>query len=119
MLSVEVNLEVTRTQFTMSHSEFLMGGGLEADMAGAVCGGRRFGRKFRKRDYPILGEDDEVSEDDKTIAIGRLAKERLPKKLSTTVAAIRDLCLDPKTGKWHWPQNGADMVYTNLYLGDE
>ena len=92
--------------------------GLE-DMATAVCGGRRFGRKFSKRDYPLLGDEDEAAvSEDKVIVISRLAKERLPKKLSTTVAAIRELCLDPDSGKWRWPQNGADMVYSNIYLSD-
>jgi hypothetical protein len=32
---------------------------LEAETAStALCGGRRFGRKFNKRDFPLLGDDD-------------------------------------------------------------
>ena len=87
------------------------------ETASAVCGGRQFSRKFSKKDYPLLGssEDEEQSE---PIVISRLAKERMPKKLSTSVAAIRNLCLDPKTQKWHWPINGADLVHPKIYLGD-
>jgi len=91
------------------------------DMASSVCGGRRFGRKFNKKDYPLLGEDpnEESEKADKAILISRLSRDRLPKKLSTTVAAIRDLCYDPATpGKWRWPSNGADLVFPNIYLGD-
>ena len=90
------------------------------DMASAVCGGRRFGRKFNKRDYPLLGTDPNEEEEaaDKAILISRLSRDRLPKRLSTTVSAIRDLCYDPKTGKWKWPTNGADQILPNIYLGD-
>ena len=59
-----------------------------------------------------------VAEHDRNVIVLR-SKERLPKRLSTTVSAIRDLCLDPKTKRWHWPQNGADLVFPHIYLGDE
>lgn len=86
----------------------------------ALCGGRRFGRKFSKRDYPLLGssEENDNEEAEKAIVISRRAKERLPKKLSTSVTSVRDLYRDPKTGRWHWPVNGADLVFNNIYLGD-
>ena len=86
------------------------------DMASTVCGGRQFGRKFSKKDYPVLGEEE--NQDSEPIFLSSLSKERLPKKLSTSVAAIRDLCYDPKTRKWHWPQNGADLVHPRIFLGD-
>ena len=88
----------------------------------ALCGGRQFGRKFNKKDYPLLGDQDDddagSNDDSKTIHLSTRSKERLPKKLSTSVSAIRDLCYDPKTGKWHWPKNGADLVHPRIYLGD-
>jgi len=86
----------------------------------SLCGGRQFGRRFNKKDYPLLGdsEDDARHDDSKTIHLSPLGRERLPKKLSTSVSAIRDLCYDPKTGKWHWPKNGADLVHPHIYLGD-
>jgi len=94
-------------------------GGVGEDITPALCGGRQFGRKFNKKDYPLLGDPDEdANEDSKTIHLSSLSKERLPKKLSTSVSAIRDLCYDPKSGKWHWPKNGADLVQPGIYLGD-
>ena len=73
-------------------------GGVE-NITPSLCGGRQFGRRFNKKDYPLLGdsEDDARYDDSKTIHLSPLGKERLPKKLSTTVSAIRDLCYDPKT----------------------
>ena len=85
-----------------------------------LCGGRRFRRKFSKRDYPLLGTDDaeEAEESKKAIFLSARSKERLPKIMSTTVSAIRTLCFDPRTGKWRWPVNGADLVFPGIYLGD-
>ena len=76
-----------------------------------------FKRKFNKKDFPILGESEEDFDPEKVIVLR--SKDRLPKKLSVSVAAVRELCLDPKTKRWHWPFNGADIVYPNIYLGDE
>lgn len=84
--------------------------------ATSVCGGRRFGRKFNKRDFPLLGNDEEDSSA-KAILLSRMSRERMPKKLSTTVTAIQDRYRNAK-GKWFWPTNGADLVYPNIYLGD-
>ena len=95
--------------------EQLMFGGPET--ASALCGGRFFKRKFNKKDFPILGESEEDFDPEKVIVLR--SKDRLPKKLSVSVAAVRELCLDPKTKRWHWPFNGADIVYPNIYLGDE
>lgn len=86
------------------------------DIGTSVCGGRQFGRKFSKKDFPLLGDNEE--DEDKAIVLTRLAKERMPKKLSMSVTAVRDLCRDPLSGKWHWPQNGADLVAPKIYLGD-
>ena len=35
-----------------------------------------------------------------------------------SVSRIRDLLLDPVTGKWKWPINDADEVYPGILLGD-
>ncbi len=99
----------------LSEQEIMLGIG---DLTSAVCGGRQFGRKFSKKDYPLLGDDPDEEPKEEAIVFTRLAKERLPKKLSTSVAAIRELCYDPKTRKWHWPQNGADLVQPHIFLGD-
>ena len=88
------------------------------DLGTSVCGGRQFGRKFSKKDFPLLGDDNEEDSSDTAIVLSRLAKERMPKKLSMSVTAVRDLCRDPHTGKWQWPQNGADLVHPKIYLGD-
>merc|ERR1712059_17806 len=37
---------------------------------------------------------------------------------STTVKAMHDLCRNDK-GRWHFPINGADLVFPGIYLGDE
>ena len=76
-------------------------GGSVENITPALCGGRQFGRRFNKKDYPLLGDSEEDSrhDDSKTIHLSPLGKERLPKKLSTSVSAIRDLCYDPKTGR--------------------
>ena len=90
------------------------------ETASTLCGGRQYSRKFSKKDYPILGDPDEIEENDsEVIVLSQRSKERLPKKLSTSVRDIIDLCLDPKTKRWHWPKNGADLVFPQIYLGDE
>ena len=37
---------------------------------------------------------------------------------STTVPAMIDLLRNEK-GKWHYPVNGADLVFPGIFLGDE
>jgi len=78
---------------------------------------RSFKRKFDKKHYPVLGEDlsQPVNPDDVICLSGR---RRAPKPLSVSVSEIRDLLMDPVTGKWKWPVNDADQVFPGLFLGD-
>ena len=96
----------------------------------SVSGGRTFSRKFDKKYYPLLGDDDKEEKNDirlrgipstekqKTLSNANHLQMR-QKCLSTSVLKMQDLCRDPKTGKWRWPINGADLVYPGIYLGDE
>ena len=36
--------------------------------------------------------------------------------MSTSVNDVRNLCRDPKTGKWRRPINGADLVFPGHYF---
>ena len=95
----------------------------------SICIGRRFARKFDKKYYPLLGDDDTEKEIIHLRGISSIrsgsqifhSKHGRNSKhcLSTTVTKIQDLCRDPKTGRWRWPSNGADLVYPGIYLGDE
>ena len=87
-----------------------------SDLTQSVCGGRRFRRVFSKRDFPILGEDEE--EHKEHICLSARSKDLIPKNLSVSVRQARDRLRDPDTGKWRWPTNGADLVYPGIYLGD-
>lgn len=93
-------------------------------------GGRSFTRKFDKKYYPLLGDDEEeekvnirfrgIPSDKKQKHLASTNHLQTDKKfLSTTVTKMQDLCRDPKTGRWKWPINGADLVYPGIYLGDE
>ena len=46
------------------------------------------------------------------------SRHLVPKALSVSVATVRSWYFDPKTGRWRWPVNGADLVYPGIYLGD-
>ena len=52
------------------------------------------------------------------ISLSGHSRERIPKNLSVSVPTVRNWFRDPKTGKWWWPINGADLVYPGIYLGD-
>ena len=92
----------------------------DSDWSTPTCGGRRFRRIFSKREFPILGEDIEDSKAGRRREYVMLsARSRPPsKEASLSVAAVRRWYMDPVTGKWWWPVNGADMVYPGIYLGD-
>ena len=95
----------------------------------SVSGGRTFSRKFDKRYYPLLGDDDEEKQVIRLRGISSLGAgskivnskhpRNYDKCLSTTVPKMQDLCRDPTTGRWRWPINGVDLVYPGIYLGDE
>ena len=95
----------------------------------SVSGGRRFARKFDKKYYPLLGDEDDKKEMIHLRGISSMGIEsqihnsthrrNYKQCLSTTVTEMQDLCRDPKTGRWRWPINGADLVYPGIYLGDE
>ena len=87
------------------------------ETASSVCGGRKFRRKFSKKDFPILGDVDETEEKE-PIWLTKRSKDELQRKLSVSVLEVRSLYLDPDTGGWKWPINGADLVYPGIYLGD-
>ena len=98
--------------------------------AQSVGGGRKFSRKFDKKSYPILGDDTKEKEVIHLRGISSIEtgsslmpdskrRRNYEKCLSTTVSEMIDLCRDPKTGRWRWPVNGVDLVYPNIYLGDE
>ena len=101
---------------------------IEAWEQQSVGGCRTFRRKFDKKYYPLLGDDDEEKElihlrgfasSDRTSEMNISKSKRSYKGLSTTASKMQDLCRDPNTGKWRWPINGADLVYPGIYLGDE
>ena len=95
----------------------------------SLCGGRKFTRKFDKKYYPLLGDDDEEEKEQIRLrGISSMMKSQDPsfesqpsikKCHSTTFTKLQDLCRDPNTGRWRWPVNGADLVYPGIYLGDE
>ena len=102
---------------------------IDAWEASSVSGGRTFSRKFDKKYYPLLGDDDEEEKDtirlrgisatEKQNGLSNTTHLHIRKKcLSTSVSKMIDLCRDPKTGKWKWPINDADLVYPGIYLGD-
>ena len=52
------------------------------------------------------------------IVLSGRSRHLVPKALSVSVATVRSWYFDPKTGRWRWPVNGADLVYPGIYLGD-
>ncbi|XP_059090927.1 dual specificity protein phosphatase 3-like [Tigriopus californicus] len=84
-----------------------------------VCGGRRFKRAFSKADFPLLGDEDSKGTPKEHICLTGRSRQLIPKNLSVSVQTVRSWYMDPKTGRWHWPVNGADEVYPGLFLGDE
>ena len=72
-----------------------------------------FRRQFDKTRYPLLGNDEE-----EPVLNTKSYKSAVGVTHSTSVSAMRDLCRNEK-GKWHWPVNGADLVFPGIYLGDE
>eukprot|EP00092_Neocalanus_flemingeri_P073249 GFUD01090331.1.p1 GENE.GFUD01090331.1~~GFUD01090331.1.p1 ORF type:complete len:248 (-),score=69.56 GFUD01090331.1:182-859(-) len=72
-----------------------------------------FRRQFDKTCYPLLGE-----EEDKPLFNNKSYKSSVGLAHSTSVSAMIDLCRNEK-GRWHWPINGADVVFPGIYLGDE
>lgn len=92
---------------------------IDPESAQPVCGGRRFKRSFNKKDFPLLGQDEDNQDSRfQPIAISARSKELIPKQLSVSVDQVRRWYRDPETGKWRWPVNGADLVYPGIYLGD-
>ena len=96
---------------------FGLNNGFEPE-ATSVCGGRRFKRVFSKKDFPLLGQDEDGEREKEYISLSARSKALIPKSLSVSVKSVRDRYRDPETGKWRWPQNGADLVYPGIFLGD-
>ncbi len=46
------------------------------------------------------------------------SKQLLPASRSLSVREVRDWFRDPVSGRWRWPENGADQVYPGIFLGD-
>ena len=108
-MSIDVNLFSFALQSSSSGCD---------DLAQSVCGGRRFRRVFSKRDFPILGEDEDEQRRKEHICLSARSRDLIPKNLSVSVRQARDRLRDPETGKWRWPTNGADLVSPGVYLGD-
>lgn len=79
-----------------------------------VCGGIRFKRKFDKRSFPLLGDKED---DDEPLIRTRSHVAMAGPRLSVPVATVYRMFLNEK-GRWHWPANGADLVYPGIFLGD-
>jgi hypothetical protein len=107
--NMTASLDIAKFSFSLSNPE--------VDCR-TVCGGRKFKRHFSKKDYPLLGEEDKESGDKNPLWLTSRSKDLLPKTMSLTVSEVRKWYMDPKTGKWRWPLNGADLVYPGIYLGD-
>ncbi|XP_023328603.1 dual specificity protein phosphatase 3 isoform X2 [Eurytemora carolleeae] len=79
----------------------------------AVAGTVRFKRHFDKKHYPLLGEE----EQSKPVLNTRSCRSALGPILSVPVPIAIDWLRNSK-GRWHYPVNGADLVYPGVYLGD-
>ena len=72
-----------------------------------------FRRQFDKTRYPLLGQ-----EEDEPLFNNKSYKSSVGVAHSTSVSTMIDLCRNEK-GRWHYPVNGADIVFPGIYLGDE
>ena len=84
-------------------------------MAEVNTGFFSFRRKFDKTHYPMLGNG---QEEDEPVINTKAYRSSHGVGQSTTVPAMIDLLRNEK-GKWHYPVNGADIVFPGIYLGDE
>lgn len=73
-------------------------------------------RGYRDNWRSKVSEEKDLQEDLDMMITTRVHRHRSVH--STTAREMIDLCRDER-GKWHWPVNGADLVFPGIYLGDE
>ena len=68
--------------------------------------------------YSSGDDDDRHDSSALSLSLSVGSRALVPPRLSVGVREVRSWLMDPKTGRWRWPVNGADQVYPGIFLGD-